>query len=170
MTPEAKAWWSADVVHLLYGVMAAVAAVSYLVASGGHALDLHWQPESAGLKVAADALVCISAGFCAFFLCTIILHRQALPPSLKHPPSSKQGSTAPSDPLGDELLAPASRWTAGGSPMQFMVFSVHHATTLCKRKGQAPQHQESDRGLPPKFLKALSNPGSKASTDPQFNS
>lgn len=83
MTPEAKAWWSADVVHLLYGVMAAVAAVSYLVASGGHALDLHWQAEAAGMKVAADALVCISAGFCAFFLWTIILHRQAS--SFPHP-------------------------------------------------------------------------------------
>ena len=78
MTSQAKAWWSADLVHLLYGLLAAVAAVSYLVASGGRALDLHWQAEAAGLKVAADAIVCISAGFCAFFLWTIILHRQAV--------------------------------------------------------------------------------------------
>ena len=75
MSSEAKAWWSADLVHLLFGLMAAVAAVSYLVASGGRALDLDWRAEEAGLKVAADAIVCISAGFCAFFLWTIILHR-----------------------------------------------------------------------------------------------
>ncbi|KAK9863387.1 hypothetical protein WJX84_002368 [Apatococcus fuscideae] len=86
MSPEAKAWWSADLVHLLFGLMAAVAAVSYLVASGGRALDLDWRAEEAGLKVAADAIVCISAGFCAFFLWTIILHRlyKQSPLSLLH--------------------------------------------------------------------------------------
>ena len=75
LTPEAKAWWSADVVHLIYSISAAVAAVCYLVASGGHALDLNWQAEAAGLKLAADAIVCVSAGFCAFFLWTLILQR-----------------------------------------------------------------------------------------------
>ena len=75
MTPAAKAWWSADLVHLIYSVVATVSAVAFLVASGGHALDLDWHAQEAGLKLAADAIVCISAGFCAFFLWTVILHR-----------------------------------------------------------------------------------------------
>ena len=75
MTAEAKAWWSADAVHLIYSATAAVVSICFLVASGGHALDLDWHAQEAGLKVAADAIVCISAGFCAFFLWTLILHR-----------------------------------------------------------------------------------------------
>ena len=33
LSPKGKAWWSADLVHLLYGIMASICSVCYLVQS-----------------------------------------------------------------------------------------------------------------------------------------
>ena len=54
---------------------------------------------------------------------------------------------------GGGILCPCQPMDSGGSPLHFMGFPVHCATS-----GDRPcQHQDSDVGLP-RFLKALSNP------------
>lgn len=71
MDPAAKVWWCTDVVHLLYSAGVSVAAATYLVLQPG-ALSVASPPVATGVP---DALVCISAGFCAFLLWILLAYR-----------------------------------------------------------------------------------------------
>ena len=65
--------------------------------------------------------------------------------------SLQQGSTASPDPLGAESPAPASQWTAGGSPLHFMLVPVHCVLGCAITGTGVPQHQDLVGGLPPNF-------------------
>ena len=58
----------------------------------------------------------------------------------------EQGSTSPSEPTGVEPSAPAGQWTAGGSPLHFIIFTIH-----CASAGGRPPSIRTLIGLPPNF-------------------
>ena len=73
MEPETRVWWCTDVVHLLYSAGASMAAVAYIISTPA-ALDVAAPP---GLTAVPDAIVCVSAGFCAFLLWILVAYRYA---------------------------------------------------------------------------------------------
>lgn len=66
-------WFCSDMVHLLYSAGASVAAAAYLVSEPG-ALDVGAPPAATAVP---DAIVCVSAGFCAFLLWILVAYRRA---------------------------------------------------------------------------------------------
>ena len=75
MEPEARVWWCTDLVHVLYSACASMAAAAYL-ASTPAALDVAHPPA---LTTVPDAIVCVSAGFCAFLLWILVAYRCVRP-------------------------------------------------------------------------------------------
>jgi hypothetical protein len=73
MEPEARVWWCTDLVHLLYSAGASAAAAAHL-ASTPAALDAAHPPAATAVP---DAIVCVSAGFCAFLLWILVAYRCA---------------------------------------------------------------------------------------------
>jgi hypothetical protein len=73
MEPETRVWWCTDVVHLLYSAGVSMAAVAYIITTPA-ALDVAAPPA---LTAVPDAIVCVSAGFCAFLLWILVAYRCA---------------------------------------------------------------------------------------------
>ena len=74
LSRDSKAWWCADVVHMLYSAAVFLSAAAYTL---GHprAFLITWSPARAEPGLLPDVLVCISAGFFGFQLWALVCTR-----------------------------------------------------------------------------------------------
>ena len=74
LSRDSKAWWCADVVHMLYSATVFLSAAAYTL---GHprAFLITWSPARAEAGLLPDVLVCISAGFFGFQLWALVCTR-----------------------------------------------------------------------------------------------
>lgn len=75
---EGKAWWCADLVHIVYSAGVFLAASAYIYRCP-RALFITWSPTEEEAGALPDMLVCISAGFFGFQLWALVCTRWAVP-------------------------------------------------------------------------------------------
>ena len=74
LSRDSKAWWCADVVHMLYSAAVFLSAAAYTL-EHPRAFLITWSPAGAEPGLLPDVLVCISAGFFGFQLWALVCTR-----------------------------------------------------------------------------------------------
>lgn len=74
LSRDSKAWWCADVVHMLYSAAVFLSAAAYTL-EHPRAFLITWSPARAEPGLLPDVLVCISAGFFGFQLWALVCTR-----------------------------------------------------------------------------------------------
>ena len=74
LSRDSKAWWCADVVHMLYSAAVFLSAAAYTL-EHPRAFLITWSTARAEAGLLPDVLVCVSAGFFGFQLWALVCTR-----------------------------------------------------------------------------------------------